>query len=53
MFYGWLRTTLSIIVLITELVTGLLQMTMRVLVDRFGSRYLLGIGVGLVSLSGT
>jgi len=48
--FGWTRTTLSTIVLITGIITGLLQMTMGVLVDRFGPRHLLAIGVSLVGL---
>ena len=58
--FGWTRTTLSTIFLLTGIVTGLLQMTMGVLVDRFGPRrimgasvILLGIGVWVLSTSTT
>ena len=48
--FGWTRTTLSTIILMTSIVTGLIQMIMGVLVDRFGPRRLLGGGVLLLGL---
>ncbi len=48
--FGWTRTTLSTIVLISGIIAGLLQMVMGVLVDRFGPRVLLGIGVGILGV---
>ena len=47
--FGWTRTTLSTIALLSGLVTGLLQMILGVLVDRFGPRRLLGYGVALLA----
>lgn len=48
--FGWTRTTLSTIALLSSIVTGLLQIVMGVLVDRFGPRYLLGFGVAMLGL---
>lgn len=48
--FGWTRTTLSTIALITGMVGGLLQMVMGILVDRYGARHLLGCGVALLGL---
>ncbi|MGQ4808448.1 hypothetical protein NKDENANG_01831 [Candidatus Entotheonellaceae bacterium PAL068K] len=48
--FGWTRTTLSTIALMTSIVTGLIQMIMGVLVDRLGPRRLLGGGVLLLGL---
>ncbi|ETW95699.1 MAG: hypothetical protein ETSY1_29570 [Candidatus Entotheonella factor] len=48
--FGWTRTTLSTIALLSSIVTGLLQMIMGVLVDRFGSRWLLGLGAALLGI---
>lgn len=48
--FGWTRTTLSTIALLSGIVTGLLQIVMGVLVDRFGPRALLGIGVGVLGI---
>jgi sugar phosphate permease len=48
--FGWTRTSLSTIVLITGIVTGLLQMIMGVLVDRWGPRRIMGMGVLLLGL---
>ncbi len=58
--FGWTRTTLSTIALATGIVSGLLQMVMGVLVDRFGARRVmlggvacLGAGVWLLTVSTT
>ncbi len=48
--FGWTRTTLSTIALLSSIVTGLLQIIMGVLVDRFGPRRLLGLGVAMLGL---
>jgi sugar phosphate permease len=48
--FGWTRTILSTIALITGIIGGLLQMVMGVLVDRCGARCLLGFGVVLLGL---
>ncbi len=48
--FGWTRTILSTIALMTGIVGGLLQMVMGILVDRYGARRLLGCGVALLGL---
>ncbi len=48
--FGWTRTTLSTVALLSSIVTGLLAMIMGVLVDRFGPRRLLGLGVAVLGL---
>ena len=48
--FGWTRTTLSTIALITGIIGGLLQMVLGILVDRYGARRLLGWGVALLGL---
>ncbi len=48
--FGWTRTTLSTIALMTGIIGGLLQMIMGVLVDRYGARRLLGCGVVLLGV---
>ena len=48
--FGWTRTSLSTIVFITSIVTGLMQMIVGLLVDRFGPRLVMGIGVALLGL---
>jgi sugar phosphate permease len=49
--FGWTRATLSTIVLISGIVTGLLQPVMGLLVDRLGPRRLLAGGVTLLGVS--
>jgi len=48
--FGWTRTMLSTIALMTGIIGGLLQMVMGLLVDRYGARRLLGSGVALLGL---
>ena len=48
--FGWTRTILSTIALMTGIIGGLLQMVMGVLVDRYGARRLLGTGVILLGI---
>jgi sugar phosphate permease len=48
--FGWTRTMLSTIALMTGIIGGLLQMVMGILVDRYGARHLLGCGVALLGL---
>ncbi|MEE9148103.1 MAG: MFS transporter [Candidatus Tectomicrobia bacterium] len=48
--FGWTRTSLSTIVFMTSIVTGLMQMVAGVLVDRLGPRRVMGIGVALLGL---
>ena len=48
--FGWTRTILSTIALITGIIAGLLQMVMGLLVDRYGARRLLGYGVTLLGI---
>jgi sugar phosphate permease len=48
--FGWTRTMLSTIALMTGIIGGLLQMGMGLLVDRYGARRLLGSGVVLLGL---
>jgi sugar phosphate permease len=49
--FGWTRTTLSTIVLMAGLVTGLFQLVIGVLVDQFGPKRVLAGGVTLLGLS--
>jgi sugar phosphate permease len=49
--FGWTRATLSTVVLISGIVTGLLQPIMGLLVDRLGPRRLLAGGVALLGVS--
>ena len=48
--FGWTRTMLSTIALMTGIIGGLLQMVMGFLVDRHGARRLLGCGTALLGL---
>src|SRR5687767_5515680 len=48
--FGWTRTMLSTIALMTGMIGGLLQMVMGVFVDRYGAQRLLGCGVALLGL---
>lgn len=48
--FGWTRTMLSTIALLTGIIGGLLQMVMGLLVDRYGARRLLSCGVALLGL---
>jgi sugar phosphate permease len=48
--FGWTRTMLSTIALMTGIIGGLLQMVMGILVDRYGARRLLSCGVALLGL---
>ena len=49
--HAWSRATLSAVVLITGVFSGLFQLIIGVLVDYLGPRYMLGAGVACLGVT--